>query len=187
MEGGADSNLPLPLCVSFLHSMFLLSSKVTHQVPQLPNNSRECVCQVLWGPLRTRREYCAVWALNKHWLAAGCSLFRSQTFQTITHCPTTKPLGFRVMLTHQVPILPKHARDPGNSLSLLSTCIPDSLNLCLLPYPLNGIQHLTPFSATHSRPAHTQHLPVTVDRRGQEREKGIPPMCAALSAPWTQS
>lgn len=81
------------------------------------------------------RVLCSVWALDKHWLAAGCSRFLSQTSQTITHCPTTKPLEIRVLLTHQVPILPKYTGDHRNSLSLLSTCIPDSFNLGLLPCP----------------------------------------------------
>lgn len=82
------------------------------------------------------------------------------------------------MLTHQAPVLSEYTRDHGNSLSLLSTCIPDSFNLCLLLCPLNGIQNLKPFHATHRHPGHAQRSPVTVDCRGQEREKGTLPGCA---------
>lgn len=86
------------------------------------------------------------------------------------------------MLTHQVPIQPKSTQDHRNSLSLLSTCIPDSFNPCLLPCPLNGIQNLKPIKATHRYPVQAQRLPATVDRRGQEKEKRIPPTGAADSA-----
>lgn len=79
------------------------------------------------------------------------------------------------MLTHQVPIHPKSTQDHRNSLSLLSTCNPDSFNLCLLPCPLNGIQNLKPIKATHRHPGQARRLPATVDCRGQEKEKRIPP------------
>lgn len=51
----------------------LLNSKVmshvlcvTHRAPQLPKNSRDCICQVLKD-----QECRALWPLAKHWLAAG--------------------------------------------------------------------------------------------------------------------
>lgn len=85
------------------------------------------------------------------------------------------------MLIHQVLILPKSTWDHRNSLSLLSTCIPDSFNLCLLPCLLNGIQNLKPINTTHRHPGQAQHLLVTIDCRGQEKEKRIPSMCTTDS------